>query len=215
MKFFETFKKMFTEDSESKRENVPVQAPEELEVASAAEKIARTLKLIEANDVCANIAALLNSCDHEFATNSVKFRKTSGDKVLARDYGQKDWFKVDALWTFEFGDKRIELVTVNLNAWGSEFGDTSKTGTLVVRANQDVVFETYGCGKQRGAYGIGWTYNLHASAQGLESFKNGDWMAELKFLVGEKKNYDLEMKKRSEQRKRDEIRDKAGKIDLG
>ena len=179
-------------------------------VLSAEEKIKKVLELLESKNVSQNIENLLNR--YEFGSNEITFKQrinfnyASLDEDVLTDALIND-LKIKQLnkrLYFKYKEKSLQIFLTNNTSGSLPDGDTHDLYELIVLYNGICVLRD-SVSKEHDLYDS--VYRV-GSFHSLKSFKNGNWMDDLNYLIRDFDDYTKKEKSVAQEKKQQQIADK-------
>ena len=179
-------------------------------VLSAEEKIKKVLELLESKNVSKNIENLLNRYD--FGSNEIIFKQRTNVNYASLDEdGLTDTLindleikKLNKLLYFKYKEKSLQILLTNNTSGSLPDGDTYSSFELIVIYNGICVLKN-SVSEEIDLYDS--VYRV-GSFHFLKSFKNGNWMDDLNYLIRDFDSFEKNKKLKQEDEKHKSLADK-------
>ena len=179
-------KPLLTKDEPSHTDPAPV--------LSAEEKIKKVLELLESKNVSKNIENLLNRYD--FGSNEIIFKQRTNVNYASLDE--------DGLTDTLINEKSLQILLTNNTSGSLPDGDTYSSFELIVIYNGICVLKN-SVSEEIDLYDS--VYRV-GSFHFLKSFKNGNWMDDLNYLIRDFDSFEKNKKLKQEDEKHKSLADK-------
>lgn len=180
-------------------------------ILSAEEKIKKVLELLKTKNVSKNIEDLLNRYDFKSDEIVVKKREYSTSSSLNEAEGLNDSLiqeleikEINKHLHFEYKEKNIHIFLANDTSGYFPDGDTYNLCELIVIYNGTCVLKD-SISKEIDLYGSAYRVG---SFHLLKSFKNGNWMDDLNYLIRDFDDYAKKEKSVAQEKKQQQMADK-------
>ena len=179
-------------------------------VLSAEEKIKRVLELLETKNVSKNIENLLNRYDFEsneiIFNQRINFNYASLDEDGLTDalINELEIKKLSKRLYFKYKEKSLQILLINNTSGSLPDGDTYSSFELIVIYNGICVLKN-SVSEEIDLYDS--VYRV-SSFNSLKSFKNGNWMDDLNYLIRDFDSFEKNKKLKQEDEKHKSLADK-------
>ena len=195
-------KPLLTKDEPSHTDPAPV--------LSAEEKIKKVLELLESKNVSKNIENLLNRYD--FGSNEIIFKQRTNVNYASLDedgltdtlINELEIKKLNKLLYFKYKEKSLQILLTNNTSGSLPDGDTYSSFELIVIYNGICVLKN-SVSEEIDLYDS--VYRV-GSFHFLKSFKNGNWMDDLNYLIRDFDSFEKNKKLKQEDEKHKSLADK-------
>ena len=179
-------------------------------VLSAEEKIKKVLELLESKNVSKNIENLLNRYD--FESNEIIFKQRINFNYESLDedgltdalINELEIKKLNKRLYFKYKEKSLQILLTNNTSGSLPDGDTYSSFELIVIYNGICVLKN-SVSEERDLYDS--VYRV-GSFHSLKSFKNGNWMDDLNYLIRDFDSFEKNKKLKQEYEKQKSLADK-------
>ena len=195
-------KHTLTKDEPPQADSAPVLSPEE--------KIKKVLELLESKNVSQNIENLLNR--YEFGSNEITFKQRINFNYASLDedgltdalINELEIKKLNKRLYFKYKEKSLQILLTNNTSGSLPDGDTYSSFELIVIYNGICVLKN-SVSEEIDLYDS--VYRV-GSFHFLKSFKNGNWMDDLNYLIKDFDSFEKNKKLKQEDEKHKSLADK-------
>ena len=179
-------------------------------VLSAEEKIKKVLEILESKNVSKNIENLLNR--YEFGSSEIIFKLGSSSNSSSKDLGVLSDTLIKELeikeiiknLSFEYKEKSLQIVVTNNRSGSFPDGETYNSSELLIVYNGICVLQ----GRVSETTDLYDNVYRVDSFHFLKSFKNGNWMDDLNYLIRDFDDYEKNRNSLAQQKKQQQMADK-------